>query len=53
MQQPAQQIASTYLAGLIRPDSGRPGRRVWRGEPKCPVWTVPVVVLDVDPEHML
>jgi hypothetical protein len=43
-----------YFAGLIRPESGRPGRRgVWRGKPKRPVGTVSVVVLDVDPEHLL
>ena len=53
MEQTAEQIASTQGASMILPEDGRPGGRIWWLQPKRPVGTVAVVMLDVDPKDLL
>ena len=47
VEQTAEQVVSTQGASIL-PD-GRPGGRIWWLQPKRPVGTVAVVMLDVDP----
>jgi hypothetical protein len=53
MEQTAEQVASTQGASMILPEDGRPGGRIWWLQPKCPVGTVAVVMLEVDPQGPL
>ena len=52
MEQTAEQVASMYPA-LLLADAGQSGGRVWRFKLQRPVWTVLVVVSDVDPKGLL
>jgi hypothetical protein len=53
VEQPAEQIASTHFAKLIRTDDGQPGGPIGCFEPKRSVWTVTVAVREVDLQDML
>ena len=48
-----EQVASTHGAAVILGADGRPGQRIWWSQPECPVGTVAVVMLDVDPKDLL
>jgi hypothetical protein len=53
MQETAEQVTSAHLTSFILTDDGQSGGSVRRLKPERPVGTVPVVVLDVDPEDLL
>ena len=53
MEESAEQVASTHGAPVILGADGRPGQRIWWSQPECPVGTVAVVMLDIDPEDLL
>jgi hypothetical protein len=53
MEESAEQVASTHGAAVILGADGRPGQRIWWSQPECPVGTVAVVMLDIDPEDLL
>src|SRR6266545_8273497 len=53
MQETAEQVASEHPAFLTLTDDGQSGGSVRRLKLERPVWTVPVVVLDVDPQDLL
>jgi hypothetical protein len=53
VEEPAEQVTSTHPALLILADNGQPGTGIWRRQPERPVWTVSVVVLDIDPKDLL
>jgi hypothetical protein len=42
-----------HRAFMVLPGDGRPGRRIWRLQPKCAVGPVAVVMLDVDPQDLV
>jgi hypothetical protein len=48
-----EQIASTNLARLIRADNRQPSRSVRCRKPERSMRTMPVVVLDIDPQDLL
>jgi hypothetical protein len=52
VEQTAEQIASTNLARLILPDNRQPSRSVRCLKPERPMRTMPVVVLDIDPQDL-
>lgn len=47
VEQAAKQVASLHTAAVILAQDGQPGGWVWRFQPKRPVGTMLVVVLDV------
>ena len=53
MKQTAEEVASAHGASVILAKNGQPDERVWRTKHECPVGTVAVVMLDVDPEDLL
>jgi hypothetical protein len=53
MQETAEQVTSAHLTSFILTDDGQSGGSVRRLKPERPVRTVPVVVLDVDPQDLL
>jgi hypothetical protein len=53
MEESAEQVASTHGAPIILGAAGRPGQRIWWSQPECPVRTVAVVMLDIDPEDLV
>ncbi len=53
VEETAEQVASEHPAFLTLTDDGQLGGSVRRLELERPVWTVPVVVLDVDPKDLL
>ena len=53
MEQTAEQIASTNLARLILADNRQPSRSVRCLKPERSMRTMPVVVLDIDPQDLL
>jgi hypothetical protein len=53
VEESAEQVASTHGAPVILGADGRPGQRIWWSQPECPVGTVAVVMLDIDPEDLL
>jgi hypothetical protein len=52
MEETAEQVTSEHRAVLTLTDDGQLGGSVRRLELERPVWTVPVVVLDVDPKDL-
>jgi hypothetical protein len=44
------EVASAHPGSPSLADVGQPGGWTRRFQPKRPVWTMPVVVLDIDPE---
>jgi hypothetical protein len=53
VEQTAEQIASTNLARLILADNRQPSRSVRCRKPERSMRTMPVVVLDIDPQDLL
>ena len=53
VEQTAEQIASTNLARLILADNRQPSRSVRCLKPERSMRTMPVVVLDIDPQDLL
>jgi hypothetical protein len=53
VEQAAKQVASLHSAAVILAQDGQPGGWVWRFQPKRPVGTMLVVVLDVGPQDLL
>jgi len=53
VEESAEQVASTHGAPVILGADGRPGQRIWWSQPECPVGTVAVVMLDINPEDLL
>jgi hypothetical protein len=53
MQQPAEQVAAVHLGSMISADGGQPSGSVRCRKSEGPVWTMPVVVLGVDPQDLL
>jgi hypothetical protein len=53
VEESAEQVASTHGAPVILAADGRPGQRIWWSQPECPVGTVAVVMLDINPEDLL
>jgi hypothetical protein len=53
MQETAEQVTSAHLTSFILTDDGQSGGSVRRLKPERPVRTVPVVVLDADPQDLL
>ncbi len=53
MEEAAEQVSSMHAALAILAVEGQPGGWTWRLQSERPVRTVPVVVLDVDPEYLL
>jgi hypothetical protein len=53
VEQTAEDVASTQGASMTLPEDGRRGGRIWWLQPKRPVGTVAVVMLDVDPKDLL
>jgi hypothetical protein len=53
MQQPAEQVAAVHLGSMISADGGQPSGSVRCLKSEGPVWTMPVVVLDGDPQDLL
>ena len=53
MQETAEQITSAHFTSFILTDDGQSGGSVRCLKPERPVRTVPVVVLDVDPQDLL
>jgi hypothetical protein len=53
MKQTGKEVASAHSASAILAKNGQRGERVWRTMHECPVGTVAVVVLDVDPKDLL
>jgi hypothetical protein len=53
VEETAEQVASEHPPFLTLTDDGQLGGSVRRLELERPVWTVPVVVLDVDPKDLL
>ena len=53
MQQPAEQAAPVHLASMIPADDGELTGSVRGLKSEGAVWTMPVVVLGVDPQDVL
>jgi hypothetical protein len=53
MQQPAEQVAAVHLGSMISAGGGQPSGSVRCLKSEGPVWTMPVVVLDGDPQDLL
>jgi len=53
MQQPAEQVAAVHLGSMIFADDGQPSGPVRCLKSEGAVWTMPVVVLGVDPQDLL
>jgi hypothetical protein len=53
MQETAEQVTSAHLTSFILTDDGQSGGSVRRLKPERPMRTVPVVLLDVDPQDLL
>ena len=53
MQQPAEQVAAVHLGSMISTDGGQPSGSVRCLKSEGAVWTMPVVVLGVDPQDLL
>jgi hypothetical protein len=53
VKQTAEQVASAHGASVILARNGQPGERVWRTMHECPVRTVAVAMLAVDPKDLL
>ena len=52
VKQAPKEVASVHSGSSILSDVGQPGGWTRRFQPKRPVWTMPVVVLDIDPEDL-
>ena len=52
MEQAAKQVASLHTAAIILAQDGQPGGWVWRFQPKRPVGTMLVVVLDIGTQDL-
>src|SRR6266508_18210 len=52
-EQPAEQVAAVHLSSMIPADEGQPTGSVRCLKSEGPVWTMPVVVLGVDPQDLL
>jgi hypothetical protein len=52
-EQPAEQVAAVHLSSMIPADDGQLTGSVRCLESEGPVWTMPVVVLGVDPQDLL
>jgi hypothetical protein len=53
VEEPTEQVSSMHAASAILAERGQPGGWTWWLQSKCPVRTVPVVVLEIDPEDLL
>jgi hypothetical protein len=51
--QPAEQVAAVHLSSMIPADDGQSSGSVRCLKSEGPVWTMPVVVLGVDPQDLL
>jgi hypothetical protein len=51
--QPTKEVAAAYLGSARVAEAGRSGVGIGRFQPKRSVWTVLVVVPDVDPQDLL
>ena len=52
MKESPKEVASVHSGLPILSDVGQPGGWTRRFQPERPVWTMPVVVLDIDPEDL-
>ena len=52
VEQAAKQVASLHTAAVILAQDGQPGGWVWRFQPKRPVGTMLVVVVDVGAQDL-
>jgi hypothetical protein len=53
LEQPAEQVAAVHLGWMISADGGQPSGSVRCLKSEGAVWTMPVVVLGVDPQDLL
>jgi hypothetical protein len=53
MQQPTEQVAAMHLGSMIPPDDGQLTGSVRCLKSEGAVWTMPVLVLGVDPQDLL
>ena len=53
MEQPTEQVAAVHLGSMSSADDGQPSGSVRCLKSKGAVWTMPVVVLGVDPQDLL
>jgi hypothetical protein len=53
MQQPAEQVPAVHLGSMIPADDGQPSGSVRSLKSEGAVWTMPIVVLGIDPQDLL